>query len=195
MHFPPNNHNLGFVAPSRFAPRLTATVTATPTITYTGTSGWAKRPVIPVYTPIKPPTLPPIPAPIPLVRSAPRVVRPLAVPDRLSPSMLTPSMADIMLNLPRDQFRYSEDQIREMLLRGRSETTERSGESDSGLPNAFDLEQEAAESDATNQFTKDAAGGAFPGVELTAKGNGPAASTKTGNALLIAGLLFLLFGV
>jgi len=61
-----------------------------------------------------------------------------------------------------EQFRYSDDQIRDMLQRGASETFERSGETDSGLFNSPELEQKANESDATKQFGRESAGGTVP---------------------------------
>lgn len=77
------------------------------------------------------------------------------IPVRTSPIIFTQ-------NTPPDQFRYSEDQIRDMLNRGQSETMERSGESDSGLPYADDLETKSREADATAAFIKDSNGVAPP---------------------------------
>lgn len=50
---------------------------------------------------------------------------------------------------------YSPDQIREMFARGTSETYERSGEDENGLPQASHLEQQARESDSMTQFAFD----------------------------------------
>lgn len=67
-----------------------------------------------------------------------------------------------------DQFQYSEDQILQMLERGQSETVERSGESDAGLPVADDLELTSRQSDATRAFLLDAENAATPTLEPAA---------------------------
>ena len=65
-------------------------------------------------------------------------------------------LTEVMQQQPPDMFRYSEEQIREMLHRGKSETVERSGESDSGLPIAMEAEQTAREAGATSAFITEA---------------------------------------
>lgn len=83
-----------------------------------------------------------------------------------------------------DQFRYTPDQIRDMLMRGQSETMERSGESDSGLPPASAAEAEANAREATKQYGIDVRAGAVP----------PPVS-ETPNLLPLAALAaFLIFG-
>lgn len=68
-----------------------------------------------------------------------------------------------------DVFRYTKEQIADMLIRGASETFDRTGESEEGLPIADDLEQKSREIDATKQFGVDADGGLFPTVAPQAK--------------------------
>ena len=57
-----------------------------------------------------------------------------------------------------EQFRYSREQIVDMLARGASETYERSGEDETGLPLELELEQRSREIDANKQYVIDANG-------------------------------------
>jgi len=103
---------------------------------YATQSGFAKKPV----------------AVAPIIKSLPSGSGPKITPA--PPSMSTPLQFDPDFNAGEDmRFRYSDDQIREMLARGKSETTERSGESDSGMPVDKDHEQAANEKHATESFS------------------------------------------
>lgn len=72
---------------------------------------------------------------------------------------------------PAMQFRYSEGQIREMLQRGASETMERSGESDSGLPADEAAQQQSREASATADFESNGSGPGFTVTESDAPPN------------------------
>lgn len=85
-----------------------------------------------------------------------------------------------------EQFVYSKEQIMDMLARGASETYERSGETDSGLPIAAELEQKSRELDATKDYVINADGAIIP-VEPKAPGGGLA-------LLAAAVAAFFLFG-
>lgn len=79
---------------------------------------------------------------------------------------------DPQFNLERpEQFVYSKEQIMDMLARGASETFERSGETDSGLPIDTELEQKSRELDATKNYVINASGEIIP-VEPKAAGGG-----------------------
>lgn len=85
---------------------------------------------------------------------------PAPVQDVVSSGIDTPAAAS---TIPQ-QFRYTKEQLADMLIRGASEQVERSGEDENGLPEAYDLEQISRENDATKQFGIDAEGGLFPEV-------------------------------
>lgn len=106
---------------------------------YTSGSGFAKQPVIATATPV--PTV---------FQSGPKIT-----PIKSTPLVIHPDF-----NVPEEmRFRYSDDQIREMLQRGKSETVERSGETDGGMPVETDLEQQSKESSATENFDVSAGNG------------------------------------
>lgn len=71
-----------------------------------------------------------------------------------------------------EPFRYSKEQIMDMLARGASETYERTGETDSGLPVEVELEQISRELDATKQYAVDADGTIVPTEPRIAAGAG-----------------------
>jgi hypothetical protein len=111
--------------------------------TFTTSSGFAKQPI----TAYAPPT--------------PKIT-PTITPIKSTGLTLDPSMLRFSpdFQIPEEmRHRYSDDQIREMLARGKSETVERSGESDSGMPIDSDLEQRATENNANAAFTATAGGG------------------------------------
>lgn len=88
------------------------------------------------------------------------------------PVTITPPPG-VATELPMDisipeTFRYSPEQLRDMLMRGASETYDRSGEDENGLPLATDLEQRSREMDATKQFAIDKAGGVLPATAVDA---------------------------
>lgn len=85
-----------------------------------------------------------------------------------------------------EQFVYSKEQIMDMLARGASETFERSGETDSGLPIDTELEQKSRELDATKNYVINASGEIIP-LEPKAAGGGLA-------LLAAAVAAFFLFG-
>jgi len=84
-----------------------------------------------------------------------------------------------------ETFVYSKDQILDMLTRGASETFERTGETESGLPIAAELEQKSRELDATKNYVVNAEGEIIP-VEPKATGGGLALL-----AAAVAGFLLL----
>lgn len=88
---------------------------------------------------------------------------PLVMPTTTGPVKIP--LTDVMQNQPPDLFRYSDEQIREMFQRGQSETVERSGESDSGLPYAGEAEQSVQDADATAVFMRDSVDVPVPEVE------------------------------
>lgn len=57
-----------------------------------------------------------------------------------------------------EQFRYSKEQLMDMLARGASETYQRTGETESGLPLELELEQLSRELDASKQYAVNAEG-------------------------------------
>lgn len=160
MHFPPHySRNLGFVQPGivgRVAHQINmppSTVLAKgarrpapkPTVTYRGTSGFAKRPVYPSTPKLTTSMMP--------TRSTPLHVANDPISENYMPDQIIP-----------EQFRYTKEQLRDMLARGHSETVERSGESDSGLPPSPDLEETANQRDATKQYGIDVRAGVTPGA-------------------------------
>jgi hypothetical protein len=109
---------------------------------YTTSSGFVKQPV--AYAP--PPT--------------PKIAQTAVNTGGATPEMSRPLTMHPDFQIPEEmRFRYSDDQIREMLARGKSETVERSGESDSGMPEDSDLERRAANNGATDAFTATAGEG------------------------------------
>ncbi len=108
--------------------------------------GFIPRPGVPIpFTPTRTPT------------ATPPISPPLRMPGGV------PIMPDIAIDLQIPPgVRYTEDQIRDMLMRGRSETMERTGESDAGLPPAADLEERADQAAATTQYGIDVRAGVTP---------------------------------
>lgn len=85
-------------------------------------------------------------------------------------------------------FRYSKEQLADMLARGQTETMERSGEDENGLPFADELEQKSREMDATKQFGVDASDALLPEMAPEPAGQG------TGLLLAAVAAYFLLGG-
>lgn len=145
--------------------------------------------------PIAPPPVisVPISPPSSFYESPPTIVRDDYFVDQpilyFPPSTTFPS-ADAAMPLDTafipEQFVYSKDQIMDMLARGASETFERSGETDSGLPIDTELEQKSRELDATKDYVINADGAIIP-VEPKAPGGGLA-------LLATAVAAFFLFG-
>jgi hypothetical protein len=104
---------------------------------YTTESGFAKRPILTTATVT---SLPSGSGP----KITPTVEPPMSTPLRFDPDF---QAGEAM------RHRYSDDQIREMLARGKSETVERSGESDSGMPVDKAHEREATEKYASDAFS------------------------------------------
>ncbi len=105
------------------------------------------------------------PTPIPVFDPTP-----LIRPDFIAPGA-EPFVPAFDTAIP-EQFRYSKEQLMDMLARGASETFERTGETDSGLPLELELEQISRELDATKQFVVDADGTIIPVEPETAPGAG-----------------------
>ena len=97
----------------------------------------------------------------------------------------TPFMPTFDTALP-EQFVYSKEQIMDMLARGASETFERTGETDSGLPIDTELEQKSRELDATKNYVINASGEIVP-VEPKAAGGGLALLAATVAAFFLFG--------
>lgn len=144
-------HNgLGFAAPKQILAKIVAAQASVPTIPgvsrpigYTTTSGFAKRPIYATPTQI--------------IRD-PRDM--LIYPG--TDAIERPDYSGMVAPQIPEQQIYTKEQLLEMLHRGQSETVERSGESDSGLPNATGLEQKSREGDASRQYSIDAQGAAVP---------------------------------
>ena len=101
------------------------------------------------------------------------------------PGIVTPSVPLEPAGIPQG-FRYTREQLTDMLARGASETFERSGENENGLPTAFDLEQRSREMDANKQYADDVTG------EVVAK---DAPKPGAGLGLIAAAIAaFLIFG-
>lgn len=115
----------------------------------------------------------------------PPIMVPIKQPSPFAP--LAPELIEAADFTVPDGFRYSPEQLRDMLIRGASETFERSGEDEQGLPFADDLEQKSREIDATKQYGVDARGALLPG-------EAPAEAGKAVGWLLAAVAGYFLLG-
>lgn len=118
-----------------------------------------------IQVPISPPASFYEPTPIPVFDPTP-----LIRPDFIAPGA-EPFVPTFDTAIP-EQFRYSKEQLMDMLARGASETYERTGETDSGLPLELELEQISRELDATKQYVVDADGTIVPVEPKGAPGAG-----------------------
>lgn len=89
----------------------------------------------------------------PILQSGPKITPGVIVPK--TPVLTAPEadLVDTYVGIPPEmQFRYTPEQIREMRERGKSETMERSGESDGGMPDDNAMMQKSREASATEHF-------------------------------------------
>lgn len=94
---------------------------------------------------------PPIQPKITPIQAPPRMSTPLTHPDKNI--YVTDYRTHPDFNVPEEmRFRYSPEQIKDMLARGKSETVERSGESDSGMPDDTAMQTQSRQNGATDAF-------------------------------------------